>query len=180
VSTNGGIRKRLEELEEQAFGAYPFADFPDWDAEDQLEQVAHVLRWYRGFHADGRVLYPATDREIHLLALLCAIWELGGPGSVGDHAFPSGLLVSFRDEGNGYVDVSASRWACLEDLPYDVRRHFERMDPLKQFERERFLYGDRHRAKKARECWAWRDEHGWDKTPPEHLRYWAGRGEGGR
>jgi hypothetical protein len=173
VITNGGIRKRLEELEEQTFGADPFSDFPDWDLADQLEAVAHVLSWYGGFHADGRVLYSATDREIHLLALLCAMWELEGSGRVGEHAFPSGLLVSFRDEGNGWVCVSASRRALLEDLPDDVRGHFERMDAAKQAERERFLYGHRELFKENRERmrrWKLHGEEKMRKRKEEHKR----------
>jgi hypothetical protein len=168
--------------EEQTFGSDLYPDFPDWDLVDQLEQVAFTLRWYRQFHADGGVRYPATDREIHLLALLCALWELGGPPlESGEHRFEgTDLVVAWRKNGHDSYSASPSRSVRIEDLPEDVRLHFERMDPAKQPERERFLYGDRRRAKKARECWAWRAEHGWDKTPPEHLRYRAGTGEGRR
>jgi hypothetical protein len=183
VSSNNGIRRRLEALEEQTFGSSdPYPDFPDWDLVDQLEQVAFTLRWYRQFHVDGGVRYPATDREIYLLALLCALWELGGLAlKSGEHRFEgTDLVVAWRKNGHDSYSASASRSVRIEDLPEDVRLHFERMDLAKQPERERFLYGDRRRAKKARERWAWRAEHGWNKTLPEHLRYWAGTGEGRR
>lgn len=150
--SRNSLSKRLEALEEQTFGADPFRDFPDWDLVDQFEAVTDTLRFFRRHHPDGDVRYPATDREIHLLALLCALSELGGVGRVGEHRFPSGLLVTWRDgsAGDGTHRASASRWALLEDLPEGVRKHFERMDPGRQAERERFLYGDRYRAAEHR------------------------------
>jgi len=179
--SNNGLGKRLSALEERTFGADPFEDFPDWDLTEQLEGVAEVLRWYRAFHADCLVLYPLTEREAHLLALLCAQWELGGPPlQSGEYRFPSGLTVAWRDNSDGTFAASASRWARLEDLPDDVRRHFKRMDPLEQPQRERFLYRNRHRAKKARERVRWHDENGWDEPTPRELRYWVTRGEGWR
>jgi hypothetical protein len=161
MSANG-FRRRLEALEEHTFGADPLRDFSDWDLVDQLEQVAFVLNWYRRFHADGRVRYPATDREIHLLGLLCALWELGGPPpEPGEHRFEgTDLAVVWCDNGDGSFNASTSRPVRLEDLPEDVRVHFERMDPARQPERERFLYGDRYHAKSDRERFHHQERYG--------------------
>lgn len=88
MARSNGIHKRLEALEERTFGADPFRDFPDWSVDDQLEDVEDTLRWFRGFHGDGLARYPATDRELHLLGLLCANWEL--PEEGGEHRFRRG------------------------------------------------------------------------------------------
>ena len=123
---------RLEEIER------PEQQFPDWLMEDQLESVADKLVFYRRFHGDGRVRYPATDRELHLLGLLCAREQQ--PGGVGEHRFPSGAVVSWRDNGDGTPSVSTSGYVRLEDLPEGVREYFKRMDPAEQPEREKRLY----------------------------------------
>ena len=172
MSTNG-IRKRLEELEERTFGADPFRDFPDWDLVDQLESVADTLHFFRRFHRDGRVRYPATDRELHLLGLLCALWEIGGPGAAGAHRFEgTDLVVTWRDNGDGTHNARASRWTRLEDLPEDVRVHFERMEPAKHTERERWLFQNRDRAAEHRRWMREREAAGTFRP--------ADRGEGGR
>lgn len=143
------VGKRLDALEERTFGADPFRDFPDWDLSDQLDCAAYTLQFYMRFHGDGRVRYPATDREAHMLGLLCAFLEL--PEGVGEHPFPSGVSVAWRDDNKGGHSASATRWIRLEDLPEWVRGYVERMDPAKQFERDRWLYADRHRAREHRE-----------------------------
>jgi hypothetical protein len=93
------VGKRLDALEERTFGADPFRDFPDWDLSDQLDCAAYTLQFYMRFHGDGRVRYPATDREAHMLGLLCAFLEL--PDGLGEHAFPSGVSVAWRDDDKG-------------------------------------------------------------------------------
>ncbi len=148
----------------------------------RLENALDKLRHYQRHHSDGRVRYPATDREIHLLGLLCALWELGGTG---EHSYPSGVVVTWGEaDDEGLQTVGASGYVSLEDLPEDVRRYFERMEPAKQPDRERFLYEVRHHAKAERKRMAWHREHGFDQPTPErlraHLRTGRGdRGEGG-
>lgn len=178
MSKKNGLDKRLRALEERACGADPLKDFPDWDLVDQLEAVIEVLRWYKEFHSDGVIRYPATDRELHVLALLHSLVESGGPPpKSGEHRFPSSLTVAWREYNDGTHSVSTSWRTRLEDLPDDTRRYFERMNPPEQPERERFLYADRHRAKKRREHTRWHDEYGWDRSSPKHLRYWVAGGE---
>lgn len=170
-----GLGRRLRKLEE---AAGPERGFPDWPIEDQLEGVADTLDFYARFHADGRARYPATDREIDLLGILCALREdpLGEEG--GEHRFPSGLVVALIRESDAF-SWEAPRPVRLEDLPEDVRRLFVRMAPERQPEREAFLYEDRHRSKKDRERIRWHEEHGWDEPTPERLRTWEVPGEGG-
>ncbi len=172
------LERRVERLEEHHAPAL-LGKFPDWPLEDQAEDVLDMLRWYRRFHSDHAVRYPATDREIHLLGLLWAEHALGEEEG-GVCEFPSGLAVTLTAEpGDGGFRVEAPRAVRVEDLPEEVGAYFERMDPEKQPERERFLYDDRHRSKKDRERSAWHEEHGWDEPTPEHLRYWEAGGGGG-
>lgn len=151
MSGKTGLDKRLRALEERAFGADPLNDFPDWDPALQLEAIAYVFSWYQDFHSDGGVRYPLTDRETYILALLCSLWELGvPPPDASEHPFPSGLTIAWHEHPDGTHSASASRTVRLSDLPEDVRRHFEMMDPALQPERERFLYADCHRGRKTR------------------------------
>ncbi len=136
-----GIRKRLALLEEHHAPALLLGDFPDWPVEEQLAAVADQWDFFRSFHADGRVRYSGTDREIHLLGLLCAAHALGEDG--GEHAFPSGLVVTIAPEGGGAFGAHAPRPVRLEDLPEWASKHFERMSPDKQAERERWLFENR-------------------------------------
>lgn len=180
----GSLERRLEALEELAT-PQNIQEWPDWDFQDQLEGIVYMLRDYQRFHPDGKVRYQATDREIHLMGLVCALWEL--PGGMGEHRYPSGVVVEWTEaDDDGMQRVEAPGHVPLDDLPEEVRRHFERMDPAKQLEREHFLYENRHYAKKERERIRWHREHGWDQATPEHLRKHlrtrekAARGEGGR
>ncbi len=159
----GGLERRLEDLEAREGGN--LEEFADWPIEDQLEQVLDALRMHR--ITDTAQL--ATDRQIHLMGLLCAREEL--PDGEGEYRFPSGLVVSWTSYADDTCSASASGYVRVEDLPEGVREHFERMDPVKQPERERWLYGDRHRARESR----------------ERVRRWKAsgigpfdRGEGGR
>ncbi len=172
------LERRIARLEEHHDAPALLGEFRDWHIEDQLESVADKLIWYRRFHSDHTVRYLATDRELFLLAVLCAAHALGEEG--GEHVFPSGLAVTLTPDEDGALRAGAPRLIGVEGLPEGVREYFERMDPKKQPKRERFLYGDRHRSKKARERSDWHERHGWDKPTPEHLRYWEARGEGVR
>jgi hypothetical protein len=116
------------------------------------------------------VRYPATDRELHLLGLLCAARGLGEDG--GEHRFPSGLAVRLVRDGEHFL-VDTPRQIRGEDLPEWTREFFERMDPDRQPKRDAWLHGDRHRAKKERERAVWHEEHGWEKPTPEHLVTWV-------
>ena len=61
----------------------------------------------------------------------------------------------------------------VEDLPEEVRRLYERMDPARQPRREHQLYESWESNKRWRELsqkrLAWHREHGWDKPTPEYL-----------
>lgn len=170
----GRIRRRLVALEESAGPQ----ESPGWSAEAQIEDAVDKLEFYRRFHANGSARYSATDREIHSLGLVCAFWAL--PDGVGKHRYPSGVVVEWTEEdADGMQAVNASGNVPLEDLPEEVRQFFVRMDPAKQPERERFLYENRHRAKKERARLDWHREHGFDKPTPEHLsKHLRARGEG--
>ncbi len=172
------VKRRVARLEERHDAPALLGGFPDWPVEDQLESVADLLIWYRRFHSDHAVRYQGTDREIHLLGVVCAARALAEGGT---HTFPSGLTVTPTPDPDDadLFRVEAPRSIRLEDLPQEISAYFERMDPEKQPKREQFLYGDRHRSKKARERTRWHEEHGWDKPTPEHLRYWEARGGGG-
>ena len=127
------IRRRLEALEAQALPA--IGEWPDWPLEDQLEEVFSCLRVHRA----GGTRQLATDRQIHLMGLLCALWEL--PGGAGEHTFPSGLVVAWSDNADATKRCEATGLVGVEDLPEGVREYWERMDLKKQPERERELYG---------------------------------------
>ncbi len=135
----GGLDRRLAALEERAApeGASLLETFPDWPVEEQLAAVADQWDFFRHFHADGSVRYQATDREIHLLGLLCAVHAVGEDG--GEHRFPSGLVVTIAPEGGDAFGAHAPRPVRLEDLPEWASKHFERMGPDRQAERDRRL-----------------------------------------
>ena len=140
---SSGIRRRLEALE--AHRAPASRDFPDWPIEDQFDDVVDALR----VHKAGGTAQLATDRQIHLMGLLCARDNL--PGGFGEHRFPSGAVIVWIDNEDGTVDVGASGYVRVEDLPDGVREYWERMDPDEQPDRERWLYEGRHAAKDRRE-----------------------------
>ncbi len=127
-----GLGRRLERLEDLAGGAP--GQRGGWPVEGQLEDVLDSL-W---LHRCGRYVYAATDREIHLMGLLCARWEL--PEGWGEHRYPSGAVVRWIDDGEGGALIEATDPVQVEDLPEGVREYFERMDPTEQPERERKLY----------------------------------------
>lgn len=127
------IRRRLEILEEITAPQ----EFPGWRLEEQVEDVLDKFRFYQRFHANDPVRYAATDREIHLLGLVCAFWEL--PDGVGEYRYPSGAMVEWADE-DGMRKVDGAGYVSLEDLPEDVRKHFENMAPEDQPARDARLY----------------------------------------
>jgi hypothetical protein len=131
----GGLGGRLGALEGRLAPTAP-ADLPDWPLDDQLAAVADTLDFYAHFHSNEPLRYSATDRELHLLGLLCAARELGEDG--GEHRFPSGLAVRLIRDGDSFL-VDAPRRIRAEDLPGWAREHFGRMDPARQEERERWL-----------------------------------------
>jgi hypothetical protein len=95
------MKRRLDALraaaEARREAADPTREFTDWTLDDQLAQVECKLRFFAGFHSeDEHVRYKATDREIHILGIWCAVWQfrrrvlgenlvsLGEAGDVGD------------------------------------------------------------------------------------------------
>lgn len=167
------IRRRLEALE----GLTNPHEFPDWPFEDQMEELGQRIRSYWRFHKSWENRQAVTDREIRLLGLLFSLNEL--PGGVGEYRFPSGVVVSWTDNGDDTHTAGASGYIRFEDLPETVRAYVYKMDPAEQPKRDQRLYDERHFTKKdcARTCW--HEEHGWDKRTPAHLWYWETQGEGG-
>lgn len=140
----GNLRRRLEKLEE---GARPERRLADWPLEDQMEDVLSALQVHRW----GGTKQLATDRQIRLMGILCAMRELDGDS--GEYRFPSGLTVTLTPDENSDsgLRVDAPRPIRVEDLPEDVGRYFERMDPADQPERERWLHETWRRRKEQRE-----------------------------
>lgn len=87
--------------------------------------------------------YPATDREINLLAVLCAYHTSGrDPTDLeGVYELPSGAGIRWvPDDGPGDChDIYITSRAELEDLSEDIRPFVKRMAPEKQAHREERL-----------------------------------------
>ena len=176
------MKRRLDALRaaaEEMRRTDPTREFTDWTLDDQLAQVECKLRFFAGFHsseADKHVRYKATDREIHVLGIWCAVWQyrrrvlgenlvsLGEGGDVGDlggaghigHDFEytferSGLTIDITPttpgEPEGPLTLSMPRRIVLDDLPEWLLDHFERMPPEEQPKRDEYLYERRHAAK---------------------------------
>lgn len=91
--------------------------------------MAHKVRFFKRFHSGDEVRYAATDREFHLLGILCAGRGLGAQG--GEYTFPSGLTMRLIPEEAGFL-IDTPRQVRADDLPEWTREHFERMDPERQ------------------------------------------------
>jgi hypothetical protein len=175
------MKRRLDALraaaEARREAADPTREFTDWTLDDQLAQVECKLRFFAGFHSeDEHVRYKATDREIHVLGIWCAVWQyrrrvlgenlvslgeggdvgdLGGAGHVGhdfEYTFErSGLTIDITPttpgEPEGPLTLSMPRRIALDDLPEWLLDHFERMPPEEQPKRDEYLYERRHVAK---------------------------------
>ncbi|HEV8045895.1 MAG TPA: hypothetical protein VGP38_11980 [Rubrobacter sp.] len=137
------LDRRLAKLEEVSRPK----EFSDWPIEDQFEVVLEALRVHRA----GGTRQRGTDREIHLMGLLCALWAL--PDGLGEYSFPSGTVVAFSDHRNGTSSVEASGLVGVDDLPEGVREYWERMETSEQPERERRSYEGWPAAKERREYW---------------------------
>jgi hypothetical protein len=108
----------------------------EWTLLEQCEGVVEAVKYARF----AGVPYPATDREIALLALLANFEDLLDGHTVGLLHLPSGAVVGLleADSGNDARLVVRGR-VLVEDLPEQVRRHVSRMPPARQSERERQL-----------------------------------------
>lgn len=82
-----GLGRRIERLEELA-DPVPQKRGP-WPVEDQLEDVLDIL-WD---HRNGRYTYAATDRELRLMASMCAGEEI--TGTVESEDLPEGVREYF-------------------------------------------------------------------------------------
>lgn len=144
---------RIADLEARFEPARQVAEgFPDWLLDDQVGQVLNAL----AVHRAGGTAQLATDREIHLLGLLCAREALLREGALpkegtGEHRFPSGVVVSWTENSDGSASAAATSQITVEDLPEGVREHIERMNPLSQPERDLWLYQHRHVFREHRE-----------------------------
>lgn len=163
-----GLKRRLERIEEAGLSAH--WSYEEWPLEDQIAAVLDVVRSYIRFHSDDDIQFPATDRELHLVGILCARGELGEDG--GEYTFPTGLTVRLIPDGEGFL-IDAPRQIGIEDLPDWMHEHVRRMDPKDQPRREAESFANRKELKRLRELAhareAWHDEHGWNKGTPEHL-----------
>lgn len=149
------LDRRLARLEAQF--ASEEESFPEWHFEDQATDILDKLLFFRTHHADGRVTYPATDREFGVLGALYAREQL--PDGVGEYEFPSGALLRWVEHEDGTSSVSRSGNVEVEDLPEYVGAVFKRMDPAEQPERDPWLYEHREWAKSERErMQRWREE----------------------
>lgn len=140
-----GMQRRIDRLEELA-GSYetsPLAAFPDWPLDDQAEDMMEALLLHR---CAGSVQL-CTDREINVLGILHAFYRL--PDGEGDHQMTSGAVVSLTRNGPQF-DISLSGDVSAEDLPEDVQKCIERMDPDEQAARERWLYEHRDHSRERR------------------------------
>jgi hypothetical protein len=140
------LDSRLRRLEQEVVPPI-LPTWPDWPLEDQFEAVLRALR----VHRVGGTVQLATDHEIHLMGLLCALWKL--PEGDGKHRFPSGAVVSWSDNGDGTKTVEASGYVRVEDLPEGVREYWARLDPKEQPGRDERLYREWPAAKERREYW---------------------------
>jgi hypothetical protein len=118
------MQRRLNKLEELAtpYESSPLAAFPAWPLDDQAEDVLDALLLHRC--AGSVQLY--TDREINVLGILHTFFRL--PDAEGEHQMASGAVVSLSDN-HGVLDIRLRGNVFVEDLPKDVQRHPERIDP---------------------------------------------------
>lgn len=137
------IGQRLRKLEEQtksSTGGFP----PGWDFGDQVEEMLEALL----VHGCAKTRQLCTDREINVLGAMHAFWRL--PGGTGEHCFPSGAVATWSDNEDGTSSLALSRGVSVEDLPEEVQKRVERMEPEKQQVRERWLYNQRGRPDERR------------------------------
>lgn len=131
------LSRRLRALESAASPP----DFPAWPLEDQIEEGLEKVQFYQRFHADGKVLYSATDAELNALGVAHAYQELQGEGEI---LLPhSGTVIRLsldRSETPDTFEVSVSGAVTVEDLPEVWRGFLKRMDSENQPDRDRRLY----------------------------------------
>lgn len=127
------LQRRLERLEDKIVpGAVQ--DWNEWPIEDQFVDVENIY-W---FHGCGISAYLGTDREIHLMGQLAALWGL--PDGVGEYRFSSGTVVEWSRSEDGMQAVTTTGALRVEDLPEGIRERWERLDPERQTKRERQLF----------------------------------------
>lgn len=126
------LKRRLEKLEGQDT---PLGPEPNLLARHLVE----ALRSNRLTNTR----YPATDREINLLAAMSAYRDSGKePAELeGVYELPSGAEIHWvRNDGLGvHHDIYVTPRAELEDLSEDIRLYVERMAAEKQAYREERL-----------------------------------------
>lgn len=123
------IERRLGRLEEQASPPPPVLS-----AEDEIEGVYNT--WWS--HAAGNTVGLFTDREINILGALYVFREVPER----KHAFPCGALVEWTDNGDGTLALHVGGEVQIGDLPEKMSVYVDRMDPIEQRGRERYLRED--------------------------------------
>jgi hypothetical protein len=163
---SSGLRREIQRLREEAWlrqselAELPPSDYGDWTLDEQLANAECKVRFRVAFHSDDEITrYAATDREIHMIGIWCALQELlqelaGVPakdreGYAFDYTFErSGLTIELTPSGAGEeVIVEVPRRITIDDIPSWLLRHFERMPPEEQPKRDEYLYMRRHLAK---------------------------------
>jgi hypothetical protein len=108
----------------------------EWTFLEQCEGVVEAVKYSRY----AGVPYPATDREIALLALLANFEDLLDGYTVGPLHLPSGAVVGLAEaDGGDDARLVVRGRVLVKDLPEQVRHHVSRMPPARQPERERQL-----------------------------------------
>jgi hypothetical protein len=113
------LRDKLRKLEQpyalDAAAERMFAGL--WSVEDQIVDSWEKIREYqRFFPGETDPLYPATDREIRMIAAMCAMVGLGA--EYGTYEFPSGLVLTVDEDRTGDdLFVETNRPVAVEDLP---------------------------------------------------------------
>ncbi len=85
-----GLSERLGRLEERRGSGLAPEELEAWPVENQLEDVIDAL-W---LHRCGSYVYPATDRELRLMAMACSGEEI--TGEVLPEDLPEGVAEYFE------------------------------------------------------------------------------------
>jgi hypothetical protein len=128
----GSLERRLEILEGRLEApALPLS------AEAEFEGVYNT--WWS--HSAGNTVGLFTDREINLLGAFYVFREVPDR----KHTFPSGGVVEWADNRGGTTSLSVEGDVQVEDLPERISKNVDRMDPVEQPTRERYLREDPRR-----------------------------------
>ncbi len=119
----GSVRRRVEALERISAPQ----EFPGWPVPEQVEEAVDKLFFYQKHHADGRVRYAATDREITMLGIAHAWEELQGDGEI---RLPhSGTAIRYLQDGEDTFSMSVDGVVVVEGSARRRARIFQEDGP---------------------------------------------------